>query len=440
MKILKTGGDEAYTVDSLSNRYSAVGGTSQAYDAAGNLAVDADGYGYSYDYESRIVEINDADANTIVQYAYDALGRRIKRYDAVADETRYYYNNPRWQVLEEYVDGLADNNLDRYHIYGNGIDEVLFAYDCSVGAGTLYVHDHLDSPAALIHWNSTTNPVVERYEYDAYGNVNIMAPDYTARTISLYQNETLFTGRTLDTLDNGDFKIMYYRNRYYNPNTGRFLINDPLGITPNPQSPNKFNIPNQYTDGLSLYEYVNSQPIKHADTYGLFPPWHLPDLPPNPPFGPSPLDNIIAALESICDNYTCYTCCKVGVMGYDSKAKTKCKQEARIMAKQYYNKLNNWVTERNKNPEDKCFPFPGNYNSCDEYAPAIIGFGLGSEWLGVRQGETRAFFSLFAHTFVGVFHKCNKTETSDAVLDPWSFGDPKKKPVVGPGVKPYKWW
>jgi hypothetical protein len=68
-----------------------------------------------------------------------------------ANETRYYYNNPQWQVLEEYVNGVADANLDKYHIYGNEIDEPLFAYDISVGAGYFYAHDHLNTPAAIIH-------------------------------------------------------------------------------------------------------------------------------------------------------------------------------------------------------------------------------------------------------------------------------------------------
>jgi RHS repeat-associated protein len=74
---------------------------------------------------------------------------------------------------------------------------------------------------------------------------------------------------------------MYYRNRYYNPETGRFLTNDPLGITPNPQSPNVFNIKNQYTDGMNLYECVKSNPLIENDAHGLFGkcgsgPWGIP--------------------------------------------------------------------------------------------------------------------------------------------------------------------
>jgi hypothetical protein len=46
---------------------------------------------------------------------------------------------------------------------------------------------------------------------------------------------------------------MYYRARYYDPDTGRFLKHDPLG----------------YVDGMNLYEYGNSNPTMHTDPSGL---------------------------------------------------------------------------------------------------------------------------------------------------------------------------
>jgi len=55
----------------------------------------------------------------------------------------------------------------------------------------------------------------------------------------------------------------------YDTHTGRFLQQDPLGITPNPQQPNRFEIPSQYTDGMNLYEYVRSNPIIYEDPKGL---------------------------------------------------------------------------------------------------------------------------------------------------------------------------
>jgi len=81
-KLLSLSKDESdvnYVVDYLTNRYEKVGDANLAYDAAGNLIVDKDAYEYTYDYENRIVEINDVNGTTIAEFTYDALGRRIKK-------------------------------------------------------------------------------------------------------------------------------------------------------------------------------------------------------------------------------------------------------------------------------------------------------------------------------------------------------------------------
>ncbi len=128
-----------------------------------------------------------------------------------------------------------------------------------------YAHDHLYSPAALVNSAGT---VVERYEYDAYGDCNVLNANFAddADGISDYSNPYLFTGRRLDILDTGSLKIQYNRNRYYDSYTARWLTNDPLGITPNPQKPNTFDIKSQYTDGMSLSKNMSSNAAKVTDS------------------------------------------------------------------------------------------------------------------------------------------------------------------------------
>ncbi|MHC4462390.1 MAG: RHS repeat-associated core domain-containing protein [Planctomycetota bacterium] len=112
-----------------------------------------------------------------------------------------------------------------------------------------------------------------RYEYDAYGNCSILEPNFAPDPDgkSDYGNPYLFTGRRVDILDNGSLKIQYNRNRYYDYYTGRWLTHDPLGITPNPQRPNRFDAIGQYGDGLNLYESFSSQPLINVDPLGLLP-------------------------------------------------------------------------------------------------------------------------------------------------------------------------
>lgn len=56
---------------------------------------------------------------------------------------------------------------------------------------------------------------------------------------------------------------------YYNPQAGRFMQRDPLGIDPAGGKQNPFNILKQYKDGMSLYEYVSSRPTLNQDPYGF---------------------------------------------------------------------------------------------------------------------------------------------------------------------------
>ena len=55
----------------------------------------------------------------------------------------------------------------------------------------------------------------------------------------------------------------------YDYYTGRWLIHDPLGITPNAPKPNRFDATEQYGDGMNLYEYVRSNPVVLLDSLGL---------------------------------------------------------------------------------------------------------------------------------------------------------------------------
>jgi len=170
--------------------------------------------------------------------------RRIEKKDLVdPNNTRRYYYNYNWQSLCQY-DG--NGTLKEIFVYGNFIDEVLYKVPFF-----FYIHDHLYSPAALAAW---TGNVLERYEYDAYGNPTIWNADFTTeRESSNYGNPYLFTGRRVDILDSGSLKIQYNRNRYYDYYSGRWLTHDPL----------------EYVDGLSLYEYVGSNPANRTDAYGL---------------------------------------------------------------------------------------------------------------------------------------------------------------------------
>jgi RHS repeat-associated protein len=49
--------------------------------------------------------------------------------------------------------------------------------------------------------------------------------------------------------------LVYMRNRWYDPNTGRFTQEDPIG----------------YAGGINLYGYVGNNPVSYTDPFGLCP-------------------------------------------------------------------------------------------------------------------------------------------------------------------------
>ncbi|MGA9672438.1 MAG: RHS repeat-associated core domain-containing protein [Terracidiphilus sp.] len=78
-------------------------------------------------------------------------------------------------------------------------------------------------------------------------------PAVTAPTIPGTTNNTFtYTGRETDGLG-----INYYRARYYNPTTGRFLSEDPSG----------------FAGGINQYVYAHGDPINRKDPSGRYDWW-----------------------------------------------------------------------------------------------------------------------------------------------------------------------
>jgi YD repeat-containing protein len=79
-------------------------------------------YEYEYDYENQITKIKKNGTTTVTQFAYDALGRRIRKIDSIASQTTLYYYGYGWQVLAGYN---GAGTFQRRFVYGNCIDELI---------------------------------------------------------------------------------------------------------------------------------------------------------------------------------------------------------------------------------------------------------------------------------------------------------------------------
>ncbi|MBN2378162.1 MAG: hypothetical protein JXD22_17320 [Sedimentisphaerales bacterium] len=189
------------------------------------------------------------------------------------------------------------DNIKQEFIYENYLDKafVMVDYTGQTATDHYYAHDHLFSPAALL---DDEGAVEEYYEYDAYGNMKVyydagadstwLTADDDTDTASHHGNPIAFTGQRLDNLDSNSLFVMYYKNRYYLPDLGRFMQRDLLslksklngshfsyamrfyGFLNYISNSNEMNLPSlSGIDSMNSYEYVQSCPAVATDPSGL---------------------------------------------------------------------------------------------------------------------------------------------------------------------------
>ena len=214
------------------------------YDANGNLTAKTtkatgDQTVYTYDPENQLIRVErftlagGATPVLVAEYRYDPLGRRIEK-DVNGVITRFVYDNE--DIILE-VDGTGRSQAITLH--GPGIDEPLaVSRRTEAGFGTFIYHaDGLGSITTLTDPSGTP---VRSYTYDSFGRI----VDETGTVIDPYT----YTGQEFDP----ETGLFYYRARYYNPQTGRFLQEDAFP---------RF--------GVSSYPYSRNNPIRFIDPSGL---------------------------------------------------------------------------------------------------------------------------------------------------------------------------
>lgn len=227
------------------NRIPQAGGTAFSFDAEGKLIRRSDAQGatsYTWDARGRLTKVILPDGQAI-SYGYDALGRRTSRV-AAGITTSFLYDR------DDVVIDVGSDGKRVAYLNGQTVDEKL--RQTSAATGSLYYHqDRLGSTIAL---SSSSGNVVERLQYDPFGVGN-------ANATTRYG----FVGREHDSATG----LIYFRSRWYDPQQGRFLREDPYGIK----------------GGLNLYAYVKNNPIYYRDPYGLaanlYPRPMLPEDPGN---------------------------------------------------------------------------------------------------------------------------------------------------------------
>ena len=135
-----------------------------------------------------------------------------------------------WQCLEE-LDG-SDDLVARYtyapgYIDSPAVQERDLNGDDDFGDSNEVVYYHSNTLHSIYALSNSSEAIVERYQYDAYGAATVLDADFSddADNASDVENPYLFTARRLDS----ESALMQYRNRYYDGTLGRFISRDPIG-------------------------------------------------------------------------------------------------------------------------------------------------------------------------------------------------------------------
>ena len=248
---LLTQSDETFSYDSLGNRLSSDGQTTNSTIGTANRLLDDTTFAYNYDDNGNLIQKVDKATNAtttytydaenqliqismpngiVAKYRYDGLGRRIEK-DVDGTITRYVYDKE--DILMEF-DGSNSKIVSYTH--GLGIDEPLIME--RDGSSFFY---HTDGLGSITDLTDSSGAISQSYVYDSFGNID--------QQVGFTVNPYTYTGREFDP----ESGLYYYRARYYNAEAGRFINEDPIGLL----------------GGLNLYGYANNNSINLIDSFGL---------------------------------------------------------------------------------------------------------------------------------------------------------------------------
>jgi len=254
----KNGTPETRTHNSV-HEVTQVAATPLTYDLRGNLLTNNNGQTYTWDIENRLKTATGTGLNA--SYAYDALGRRVSK--TVNGFTTVFISDGLREICE-YDNGAAPASPTRLYVFDEYIDEPILM----IAGGVKYYYG-TDTQYSVMGINNAAGTFVEKYKYDPYGKVTILAADgVTVRATSSIGNEITYTGRRRDA----ETGLYYFRSRYYSGDLGRFVSRDAL----------------TYVSGMSMYRGYFA-PLS-VDPFGYDPPvagggtvGYNPPAPPAPP-------------------------------------------------------------------------------------------------------------------------------------------------------------
>ena len=221
-------GTTTYDYKAGSNRLTRSGNQTLQTDTNGNIRNDGR-HIYDYDARNRLTRTDNR-----VTYQYNAMNQRVKK-SSPSNTTLYAWSNDR--IIGEYTSNA------------NPITETIYLNNTPVGLlkdGQRYriYADQIDTPRLI---TSESNQPLWRWDSKPFGESQ-PNEDVDQNGQSLSYN-LRFPGQYYDV----ETQTHYNYRRDYNPQTGRYLQSDPIGIE----------------GGINTYGYVSNSPLMGRDPEGL---------------------------------------------------------------------------------------------------------------------------------------------------------------------------
>ncbi|EED8424912.1 RHS repeat protein [Salmonella enterica subsp. enterica serovar Losangeles] len=237
------------------NRLESYGERRFEYDRFGNLIAERWLNGlctlYEYDCRHRLIKYT-APSGMTSRYTYDAFNRRLSKTTHDGTLTEFI-----WQGNKLVAQSQDNERSWQTFLYEPGSHRPLALIDGN--KRTLpkhlepkvywYHNDHLGTPHSLTNINGEE---VYRCQFDAYGNLveeETSTHWETGERLISFRNPLRFQGQYEDE----ESGLFYNLNRYYQPELGRYITQDPLGLE----------------GGLNSYLYVENNPVSYLDPTGL---------------------------------------------------------------------------------------------------------------------------------------------------------------------------
>jgi RHS repeat-associated protein len=222
-----------YTINSVNEVTALSDGTSFSYDDNGNRIQKTKGddtWDFTYDYVNRLIKIEENDS-TIGEYVYDGNGKRLQKTE----------NNIITTYICSGINPIYEENSTGSACYIHG-PTGLIAKRTTIDqeSNTYYYHkDHLGSTRSV---TDSSKNIIAASTYHPFGETEVEEGS----------ENHLYTGKEKDISN-----LYYYGVRYYDPQIGRFITQDPL--LGNLQEPNSMN----------RYIFCLNNPLKYVENIGL---------------------------------------------------------------------------------------------------------------------------------------------------------------------------